>query len=84
MRLTPELIKACAMCTDALAALRAEQKRADREYGSTPPGSIEERYALRIGRMVKHLGDAISDVPTEIWIAMCNANPDAVKTSKAA
>jgi len=73
MKPTPETIKAVAMMTDSLAALRREQQRADRAANTSAPGSAEERYALKIGRMVRKLGDAIADVPTPLWLEMCRA-----------
>jgi hypothetical protein len=75
--MNPETIKAVATMTDSLAALRRELQRADRATETAEPGSPEERYALQLGRMVRHLGDAIADVPTELWLDMCKARPEA-------
>lgn len=75
MRTNPDTIKAVAMLTDALAILRRESRAADRLTETSAPGSPEERYALQLGRMVNHLGETIADVPTELWLSMCNAVP---------
>ncbi len=83
--INPDTIKAVASLTDTLAALRRASREADRATETVAPGAPEERYALQLGRMVQRLGDAIAAVPTELWLAMCNANPEtAVKTAKAA
>jgi len=83
--ITAETIKAVATLTDSLAALRRASRTADRATETVPPGAPEERYALQLGRMVRHLGEALADVPTELWLAMCNANPEtAINPAKAA
>ena len=77
MKINPETIKAVAAMTDTLAALRRSSQEADDAAMRCAPGSPEDRYALNIGRVVRHLGDAIADVPTDLWLAMCRATGQA-------
>ena len=71
MNIKPEIIRAAADISNALARFQTVAQQADAEAETTPPGSLEERYALNIGRVVKHLEQALADMPASIWLAMC-------------
>jgi hypothetical protein len=73
MKINPETMKAVGTMTDTLAALRRSSQEADDAAMRCAPGSAEELYALQLGRVVRHLGDAVADVPTDLWLAMCRA-----------
>lgn len=75
IKINNDAIRAVAALTDSLGVLRRELQRADRATETAAPGSQEERYALQLGRMVRHLGDAIADTPTPLWLAMCRDRP---------
>jgi hypothetical protein len=73
----PQTIRAVASLSDSLAELRRASREADRATETSRPGGPEERYALQLGRLVRHLAEAIADTPTDLWLAVCNQNETA-------
>jgi hypothetical protein len=79
LTIRPQTIRAVANLKDALAELR----QAAREGAAQPaaPGSREERYALQLSRLVRHLTEAIADTPTDLWLTVCNQTAPAKTTT---
>lgn len=62
--------KAIKQLMEARAALARVQCRIERETEATAPGSRDEKIALQLTRCINHLGEAVADIPTELWCAM--------------
>jgi hypothetical protein len=62
--------KALADMLDARRVLATVQNQLDREADTAAPGSQAEKEALQMTRFMRHLSDAVADIPTVIWCAM--------------
>jgi hypothetical protein len=61
---------------DGKLILQKALKALDAEAAASKPGSQIEHTALGLTRTVRHLGNAVADIPQELWAAMLGSLAD--------
>jgi hypothetical protein len=60
---------------DGKIALHKILETIDQRLRHAPPGDPAEQVSIGLARALRHLGDAVADIPLEFWQAMLD-NPD--------
>ena len=71
-----QIAKGLRKVMDGKLILQKALKALDAEAAQSKPGSQIEQTALGLTRTVRHLGQAIADIPNELWAAMLGGLED--------
>jgi len=62
-----DIAQAVQSLSDAIGRMSLIAQAARAEIEHLPPGHADEKVALRLNRVVRHLVDAGGDLPNELW-----------------